>query len=46
NGKTVELDAPAFIQNGRTYMPVRFVAEKLGATVDWDSATSTATLTK
>ena len=46
NGKTVALDAPAFIENGRTYMPVRFVAENLGATVAWDGATSTATLTK
>ena len=46
NGKTVTLDAPAFIENSRTYMPVRFVAENLGATVAWDGATSTATLTK
>ncbi len=46
NGKTVALDAPAFIENSRTYMPVRFVAENLGATVAWDGATSTATLTK
>ncbi len=46
NGKTVALDAPAFIENSRTYMPVRFVAENLGATVAWDGTTSTATLTK
>ncbi|MBR5011719.1 MAG: hypothetical protein IKY12_04100, partial [Clostridia bacterium] len=46
NGVTVALDAPAFIEGGRTYLPVRFVAENLGATVAWDSATSTATLTK
>ena len=46
NGAEVALDAPAFIENGRTYMPVRFVAENLGATVGWDGATSTATLTK
>ena len=46
NGKEVALDAPAFIENGRTYMPVRFVAENLGATVAWDGVTSTATLTK
>lgn len=48
NGETVALDAPAFIDasNNRTYMPVRFVAENLGATVAWDGATSTATLTK
>jgi len=46
NGKEVTLDSPAFIENSRTYLPVRFVAENLGATVDWDGATSTATLTK
>ncbi len=48
NGETVKLDSPAYIDksNNRTYMPVRFVAEALGATVDWDGATSTATLTK
>ena len=46
NGVEVALDAPAFIENSRTYMPVRFVAENLGATVAWNGATSTATLTK
>ena len=46
NGTEVTLDAPAFIENSRTYLPVRFVAENLGATVAWDGATSTATLTK
>ena len=46
NGAEVALDVPAFIENGRTYMPVRFVAENLGAAVEWDGVTSTATLTK
>ena len=46
NGEAVTLDSPAFIENDRTYMPVQFVAEKLGATVNWDEATSTATITK
>ena len=46
NGQSVTLDSPAFIENSRTYMPVRFVAETLGATVAWDGATSTATITK
>lgn len=45
NGESTALDVPAFIENSRTYMPVRFVAEKLGATVVWDGATSTATIT-
>ncbi len=46
NGQAVKLDSPAFIENSRTYMPVRFVAETLGASVAWDGATSTATITK
>ena len=46
NGEERTLDAPAFIENSRTYLPVRFVAEALGATVAWNGATSTATITK
>ena len=46
NGESKPLDAPAFIENSRTYLPVRFVAEALGATVAWDGAASTATITK
>ena len=46
NGQEVTLDSPAFIENSRTYMPVRFVAENLGASVAWDGVTSTAKLTK
>ncbi|MBR5539092.1 MAG: copper amine oxidase N-terminal domain-containing protein [Clostridia bacterium] len=46
NGKEIALDSPAFIENSRTYLPVRVVAENLGATVGWDDATKTATLTK
>jgi hypothetical protein len=36
NGVEETLDSPAFIENDRTYTPVRFIAEKLGATVEWD----------
>ncbi len=35
NGEKIKLDSPAFAENGRTYTPVRFIAENLGATVDW-----------
>ncbi len=44
--KEVELDSPAFVENDRTYLPLRFVAEKLGADVKWDNATQTITITK
>ena len=37
NNETVVLDYPAFIENDRTYTPIRFVAEKLGGSVDWNS---------
>jgi hypothetical protein len=33
------------IVGGRTMLPVRFVGEQLGGTVEWDAATRTATLT-
>lgn len=35
NGKEVKLDSPAFIENGRTYTPIGFIAENLGASVAW-----------
>jgi hypothetical protein len=36
NGKQVYSDVPPQIINGRTMVPVRFVAESLGADVKWD----------
>ncbi len=36
--ETVRLDVPARIKEGRTFIPVRFVAEALGADVSWDDA--------
>lgn len=35
NDKDVQLDVPPMIQNGRTLVPVRFIAENLGFKVDW-----------
>ncbi len=37
----VTLDTPAKIVNNRVLVPVRFVSEALGYTVDWDSSTQT-----
>ncbi len=37
NDKTVFLDIPVFIQEGRTMLPLRFIAESLGIIVHWDS---------
>ena len=46
NGEEVKLDSPAFIKNDRTYTPVRFIAEKLGAKVDWVEGSSQVVITK
>ena len=49
NGETVALDSPAIIENDRTYLPVRAIANALGVKNDnikWDGATSTAILIK
>jgi len=35
NGQTVPLDAPPVEKQGRTMVPIRFVAEQLGAKVYW-----------
>lgn len=40
------MDVAPYIKNGRTYVPVRYLAEALGAKVDWDPARRLATLTK
>lgn len=36
NGQGREMDVPAQIINGRTMVPLRFIAEALGAEVDWE----------
>ncbi len=48
NGEAKELDSPAFIDasNGRTYIPLRFVAENFGAEVIWNSQDRTVTIIK
>lgn len=39
NGNEVQCDVPPQNIGGRVLVPARFVAEALGATVDWDGAT-------
>ncbi|MCG8539516.1 MAG: DUF5050 domain-containing protein [Clostridia bacterium] len=41
NGIEMELGVPAKIINGRTFVPVRFIAESLDAVVSWDDASKT-----
>lgn len=44
NGKSVALEAPPRIVAGRTFVPMRFVGEALGAKVSWKAATRTITI--
>jgi len=44
NDYDVALDAPAAIINGKTVVPVRFVAESMGATTAWDAALKKVTV--
>ncbi|WP_334073438.1 copper amine oxidase N-terminal domain-containing protein [Paenibacillus sp. A14] len=37
NGKTKQMDTVALRKSDRTYVPLRFVSEALGAQVNWDS---------
>lgn len=42
NGKRKEMDTEAKLLNGRTYVPLRFVSENMGITVNWNNDTKTA----
>ena len=47
NGQTKTLDVAPYTEGGRTYLPIRFVAEALGVSDDniiWNDATKTVTL--
>ncbi|MCL2455987.1 MAG: copper amine oxidase N-terminal domain-containing protein, partial [Defluviitaleaceae bacterium] len=53
NGKEIRLTAnralpdgmgTPVIENGRTFVPVRFVAENFGAEIDWDGAAQTVSI--
>ncbi len=37
NGEAIEISVPATKTCGRTYVPLRFLAEALGLTTEWDS---------
>ena len=43
---TKEIDVPPMILSGRTMVPARVIAESLGATVNWDNASRTVTITR
>ncbi len=43
NGMSIKMDAKAEVKNGRSYVPMKFIAAALGVNSTWDSATKTAT---
>ena len=45
NGNILGFDVPPIIEDGSTLVPMRFLFEQMGADVEWDSETQTATAT-
>jgi len=45
NGNLLSFDSPPVIQDGRLQVPIRPIAEAMGATLEWDQSTQTAVLT-
>lgn len=46
NGEAITLDVEPFARDGRTFVPIRFVAESLGCKVDYNYSTREITITK
>jgi hypothetical protein len=44
NSKEQATDLEPFIYNNSTYVPLRFVSEKMNASVDWDDKTNTISI--
>ncbi|NPV88369.1 copper amine oxidase [Coprothermobacteraceae bacterium] len=45
NGEARYMDMPPILKSGRTFLPIRYVAEPLGASVQWDAKTQKVTIT-
>jgi hypothetical protein len=46
NGQELSFEVPPVIENSRTLVPLRAIFEAMGADVQWNSSTQTATATK
>lgn len=44
NGKQVQSESGAFLSKGRVFVPVRLIAEELGAQVQWDEESNTVAI--
>jgi len=45
NDEQRKLDAPAYLKNDKTLIPIRFLSEALGYRVEWSEETKTASIT-
>ena len=45
NNNNVVIDAKAYVKDGRTMVPLRFIAENTGAVVEWNGATKSIMIT-
>lgn len=45
NNEIVKMDTEPFLKDNRTFVPVRFISEKLGFKVDWDEKAQLVTIT-
>lgn len=46
NEAAVKLNAPVIVRNGRTFVPIRFFSEAIGAGVEWNAAKKTVSLSQ
>lgn len=46
NNQQVKLDTPAVVKKGTTLVPLRFIGDQLGMTVNWDNETKSVILLK
>ena len=46
NDTKLQFDVPPIFINGRTMVPIRMVFESLGADVEWNNDTKTASISK
>lgn len=46
NGEKIEPDAPPQIVNGTTFIPIRWVADALDATIGWDASSKSLRVNK
>jgi len=46
DGKSIAIDEPPFIAEGRTYIPLKLIADTLGSELKWNAETRGITITK